>query len=63
MMNAIKNSHKQPEFMSLANVTSLWKGKGSKDDVEHERGIFILNILRMIKDRLIHNDIKKVINM
>ena len=63
MMNAIKNSHQQPEFMSMANVTSLWKGKGSKDDIEHERGIFILNILRMIKDRLIHNDIKKVINM
>ena len=63
LMNKIKNNFKEPEFMSLANITSFWKGKGSKNDIDNERGVFILNILRMIKDRLIHNDIKKVIVM
>ena len=63
MMNKIKRDFQDPEFMSLANVTSFWKGKGAKDDIEFERGIFILVILRMIKDRLIHNDIRTVIEM
>ena len=49
--------------MSLANVTSFWKGKGPKDDIESERGIFILVVLRMIKDKLIYNDMTKVLKM
>ena len=63
LMNKIKNTFQQPEFMNMANITSFWKGKGAQDDIENERGIFILNILRMIKDRLIHNDAKKVMYM
>ena len=63
MMNKIKMNYREPEFMSLANITSFWKGKGGKDDIENERGIFILNILRMIKDKLIYNDIKTVLQM
>ena len=59
MMNKIKKNFQEPEFMSLANVTSFWKGKGPRDDIESERGIFILSVLRMIKDKLIHNDISK----
>ena len=41
MMNKIKRDFKEPEFMSMANVTSLWKGKGPKDDIDSDRGIFI----------------------
>ena len=63
LMNKIKMEYEEPEFMKMANITSFWKGKGSKRDIENERGIFILNILRMIKDRLIHNDIKKVMRL
>ena len=59
LMNKIKKDFREPEFMSLADVTSFWKGKGPKDDIESERGIFILSTLRMIKDKLIHNDISK----
>ena len=63
LMNKIKRNFREPDFMSLANITSFWKRKGSKDDIDNERGIFILNIIRMIKDKLIHNDIKKVLIM
>ena len=63
LMNKIKENFQHPKFMSMANITSLWKRKGAKDDIDNERGIFILNVLRMIKDRLIHNDIKKVLEM
>ena len=63
LMNKIKANFREPEFMSMANVTSFWKGKGAKNDIDNERGIFILIVLRMIKDKLIHNDIKKVVSM
>ena len=63
LMNKIKANFKEPEFMSMANITSFWKGKGPRDDIDNERGVFILNVIRMIKDKLIHNDIKKIITM
>ena len=63
MMNKIKHQLETPEFMELANIISFWKGKGPKDEIDSERGIFILSILRMIKDRMIYNDIVKVVEM
>ena len=63
LLNKIKEQFKEPEFMQLANITSFWKRKGPKNDIENERGIFILTVLRMIKDRMIYNDIKEIINM
>ena len=63
LLNKIKDQLQEPDFMNLANITSFWKRKGAKDDIENERGIFILNVIRMIKDRMIHNDIKKRVEM
>ena len=63
MLNKIKEEFNEPEFMRMANITSFWKGKGDKTDIDTERGIFILIIIRMIKDRLIYNDIKTEIEM
>ena len=63
LMNKIKDQMTEPEFMEMANITSFWKGKGSKNDIENERGIFILTILRLIKDRLIHCDAKGEVKM
>ena len=63
LMNIKKDQFNEPEFMELANITSFWKGKGPKNDIDSERGIFILNIVRMIKDRLIYNDVKDVVDI
>ena len=63
LLNKIKDQFKEPEFMQLANITSFWKRKGPKNDIENERGIFILTVLRMIKDRMIYNDVREVIQM
>ena len=63
LLNKIKDQHQEPDFMEMANITSFWKRKGSKHDIESERGIFILNVIRMIKDRMIYNDIKDRIEM
>ena len=37
-------------------ITTLYKNKGSRFEMENERGIFILSILRKIFDKLIYND-------
>ena len=63
LVNKIKDTHQEPDFMKLANITSFWKGKGTKDDIDNERGVFILQAVRMIKDRLIYNDIENQVHM
>ena len=62
LVNEIKNKCHIPEFMQWANITSLYKGKGEKLDLENERGIFIVTVLRSILMRLIYNDKYSVID-
>ena len=45
-----------PTFMQLSNITTLYKNKGSRFDMDNDRGIFILTVFRKIFDRLIYND-------
>ena len=47
--------------MSLENIVSIHKGKGSRSELDNDRGIFILNIIRNIKDRLVYNEIYETI--
>ena len=61
LINRVKDDLDNPEFMNQANITSLWKNKGSKSDLNNDRGIFLLNLIRMIKDKMILNDIKPII--
>ena len=45
-----------PTFMQLSNITTLYKNKGSRFDMDNDRGIFILTVFRKIFDKLIYND-------
>ena len=56
-MRKIQDTKEVPELMELANIITLYKGKGSRFELDNDRGIFILTILRMIHDRIIYNDI------
>ena len=47
----------------MANITTIPKPKSSKFEVEGERGIFILLVLRKILDKLIYNDIYEDIDL
>ena len=55
LQNKVKNELESPEFMEWGNIVSIYKGKGQRKLLENKRGIFILNILRMIRDKMIYN--------
>ncbi len=54
MLNRIKEELIVPEKLKFSNVSTLYKGKGSKKDVINLRGIFKLPIVRNILDKLVH---------
>ena len=56
LFNGIKTKMSLPEFLTLGNITSIWKQKGSKKDMNSERGIFILTVLKKCLDKLIFFD-------
>ena len=56
MMNGVKMEMMIPTLMQLSNITTLFKNKGSRFDLNNERGIFILSIFRKIFDKLIYDD-------
>ena len=56
LVNLIKEELIIPEKLNLSNVSTIYKGKGSKQNVVNLRGIFKLPIVRNILDRLICYD-------
>ena len=56
LMNRIKAEQIFPECLELCDISSLWKGKGPRNDYDCYRGIFRVTIFRAILDRLIYND-------
>ena len=56
MANKIKDHIFIPKFMQYANIVSIYKGKGSKMDLDNDRGIFIVNIFRSILMKMVYND-------
>ena len=53
MLNKIKDTGKIPDFMKVVNIHAIYKGKGEITDLESERGIFIVSILRTILMKMI----------
>ena len=56
LLNLIKQEIIIPSKLNLSNVSTIYKGKGSKQNVVNLRGIFKLPIVRNILDRLICYD-------
>ena len=57
LMNSIKSENLIPTFMRLANISSIYKKKNSKNDLENDRGIFVLCVLRKVLDKLVYADL------
>ena len=56
LCNNMKSELYIPALVQLANITTIFKNKGSRLDMANDRGIFILSIFRKIVDKLIYHD-------
>ena len=56
LYNGMKNYQTIPHFVTLENITTIYKNKGSRMDLNNDRGIFILTVLKKILDKLIYFD-------
>ena len=56
LLNKIKQEQIFPHALEACNITSIFKNKGSKADLNNYRGIFRVMIFRLILERLISND-------
>ena len=56
LMNRIKNDSVYPKALTLCDITSIYKRKGSVNAYSSYRGIFRVQALRNILERLIYND-------
>ena len=55
-MNRMKSENYIPDFVRKADVTTIYKGKGDKFDLENDRGIFLVTTFRSILMKLIYID-------
>ena len=56
LVNGIKLNLFIPDPIQLANITTIYKNKGSRQDLQNDRGIFILTVIRKIIDNLVYVD-------
>ena len=56
LFNRMKFENIIPVFVRLADVATIYKGKGEKSNLENDRGIFLVTVFRSILMRLIYAD-------
>ena len=62
LCNKIKTECQIPQFIQMTNITSIYKSKGSRLDLDNYRGIFNVSKVRSIVDKLIYNDFYETID-
>ena len=56
IFNGAKFNHIVPDFVTLVNITTIFKNKWSRLDMKNERGILILTVLKKQLDNLTYFD-------
>ena len=56
LMNGVKSEMVIPYNLQLANISSIFKNKGSRLELLNDRGIFILPVVRKVLDKLLYLD-------
>ena len=56
LFNSMKTELHIPKMLQYANITTIWKKKGSRQDLNNDRGMFVVSVMRMILDSLIYQD-------
>ena len=62
LCNQVKDECEIPAFMKMTNITSIFKNKGSKSDLNNDRGVFNVITVISIIDNLIYNDFYSIID-
>ena len=62
LFNKIKETRKFPISMQKINICAIYKGKGDVNDLESDRGIFLVTILRTILMKMVYKDKYPVID-
>ena len=62
LSNKVRDEIEIPEFLELTDISSIYKNKGSKNDLNNDRGIFNVVTVRSIIDKLINTDIYDVVD-
>ena len=62
LFNKMKHENYFPDFMRKADVSTIYKGKGEKSDLNNDRGIFIVSVFRSLLMKLIYLDIYETID-
>ena len=62
LCNKVKSELSIPSFLTNTSITSLFKNKGNKNDLENDRGIFGVSKIRSIIEKLIHEDIYEIVD-
>ena len=62
LFNRMKLENHFPDFRRLADVSTIYKGKGEKSNLNKDRGIFIVSIFRGLVMKIIYKDIYEIID-
>ena len=62
LCNKVKEECQIPSFMEWTNISSIYKNKGLKTDLNNDRGVFNVMTVRSIIDNLIYNDYYETID-
>ena len=62
LCNNVKTECRIPTFLQLTNITSIYKNRGSKSDLNNDRGVFNVMTIRSVIDNLIYNDYYNIID-
>ena len=54
--NKVKNELLIPDMLTVTSITSIYKNKGPKNDLDSDRGIFGSCKIRSILEKLIYQD-------
>ena len=56
LLNKVKITREFPAFIQLANICAIYKGRGDVNDLDSDRGIFLVSIFRTILMKMIYKD-------
>ena len=62
LCNSVKSELLIPDFITYTDITSIYKSKGEKCDLDNDRGIFGVSKVRSIIEKLVFQDQYEIVD-